>query len=217
MPTRRAYPFSRIDDVADTYHGIVVRDPYRWLEDAESAETRAWVEAQNELTAEALAGPLRESLVRRLTDLHDYPRTSAPLKRQNRYFLLHNAGLQNQPVLYVHDAGTQAPRALLDPNALSPDGTVALTALAPNDQGTLVAYGLSSSGSDRQDIRIRDVATGQDLPDRILWTKFVSIAWVPDGSGFYYTRFPAPGSVRGVGRELLLQRVVPSAGRPSSE
>lgn len=195
MPTRRAYPLSRTDDVADTYHGVVVRDPYRWLEDAESAETRAWVEAQNELTAETLAGPLRESLVRRLTDLHDYPRTSAPLKRQNRYFLLHNAGLQNQPVLYVHDAGTQAPRALLDPNALSPDGTVALTALAPNDQGTLVAYGLSSSGSDRQDIRIRDVATGEDLPDRILWTKFVSIAWVLDGSGFYYTRFPAPGSV----------------------
>ena len=154
-----------------------------------------WVDAQNALTAGALAGPLRELLVRRLTDLHDYPRTSAPLKRQNRYFLLHNAGLQNQPVLFVHEAGALAPRALLDPNALSADGTVALTALAPNDQGTLVAYGLSAGGSDRQDIRIRDVVTGEDLPDRILWTKFVSIAWVPDGSGFYYTRFPAPGSV----------------------
>ena len=194
-PTRPVYPHSRIADVVDSYHGIAVRDPYRWLEDPDSEETRAWVDAQNARTAGTLAGPLRESLVRRLTDLHDYPRTSAPLKRQNRYFLLHNAGLQNQPVLYVHEAGALAPRALLDPNALSADGTVALTALAPNDQGTLVAYGLSAGGSDRQDIRIRDVVTGEDLHDRILGTKFVSIAWVPDGSGFYYTRFPAPGSV----------------------
>jgi prolyl oligopeptidase len=189
------YPVSRIADVSDTYHGTIVRDPYRWLEDPDSEETRAWVDAQNALTAAALAGPLRESLVRRLTTLHDYPRTSVPLKRRNRYFLLHNRGLQNQPVLYIHETGLLTPRALLDPNALSADGTVALTALAPNDQGTLVAYGLSASGSDRQDIRIRDVAAGEDLPDRILWTKFVSIAWLPDGSGFYYTRFPAPGSV----------------------
>ena len=189
------YPFSRVADVVDTYHGTIVRDPYRWLEDPDSEETRAWVDAQNALTAAALAGPLRESLVRRLTDLHDYPRTSVPLKRGNRYFLLHNTGLQNQPVLYAHETGSLAPRALLDPNAFSADGTVALTALDPNDQGTLVAYGLSASGSDRQDIRIRDVRTGEDLPDRILWAKFVSIAWLPDGSGFYYTRFPAPGSV----------------------
>jgi prolyl oligopeptidase len=195
MLSRRVYPASRIADIAETYHGIVVGDPYRWLENPDSEETRTWVAAQNALTAAVLSGPLRGSLVRRLTELHDYPRTSAPLKRRHRYFLLHNTGLQDQPVLYVSEAGAGAPRVLIDPNTLSGDGTVALTALMPNDDGSLIAYGLSSGGSDRQDIRIRDVGTGEDLADRIQWTKFVSISWVPDGSGFYYTRFPEPGSV----------------------
>jgi prolyl oligopeptidase len=174
---------------------VRVADPYRWLEQADSPETEAWVGAQNALTARLLAGSLRDGLVRRLTELHDYPHTAVPLKRQNRYFLLHNPGLRNQPVLYVQDGAGGTARALLDPNALSPDGTVALTAVAPNDQGTLVAYGLSTGGSDRQEIRIRAADTGADLPDLLRWTKFVSIGWLPEGSGFYYTRFPAPGSV----------------------
>jgi prolyl oligopeptidase len=195
MSSRLAYPRARAADVFDTYHGVTVGDPYRWLEDPDSVETATWVEAENALTARMLDGALRQSLVRRLTELHDYPRTGVPLKRRDRYFWLHNAGLQNQPVLYVQQGFSSTPRVLLDPNALSPDGTVALTALSPDDDGALVAYGLSTSGSDRQEIRIRDARTGRDLPDLILWTKFVSLAWLPDGSGFYYTRFPKPGTV----------------------
>src|SRR5262249_10988949 len=135
------------------------------------------------------------ALVRRLTGLYDYPRTSVPTKRGARLFFTHNPGLLDQPVLYVMDAPAGEPRILLDPNALDRSHPVALTALEPDDAGPLVAYGLSSSGSDRQDIFVRDVASGVDLPDRLAWVKFASIAWVKDGSGFYYTRFPEPGLV----------------------
>jgi prolyl oligopeptidase len=194
-PPRLPYPYARRADTVDILHGVPVADPYRWLEDPDSAETAAWVAAQNALTRSVLDRPLRQNLVQRLWTLFDYPRTSVPLKRGRRYFVAHNTGLQNQPVLYMGDS-TEGPfRPLLDPNALSPDGTVALTAVAPDEQGRLVAYGLSESGSDRQEIRLRDAGSGLDLPERLLWTKFVSIAWLRDGTGFYYTRFPQPGTV----------------------
>lgn len=193
------YPPARKSDVADDYHGVRVEDPYRWLEDPESAETASWVEAENALTRLVLDGPVRDRLVERLTRLYDYPRTGVPLKRGNRYFFTHNTGLQDQPVLYVQDGLDGTPRVLLDPNALKPDsgpaGPIALTAIAVDEAGTLVAYGLSRSGSDRQEILVRDVATCTDRPDRLLWAKFVSIAWQKDGQGFYYTRFPQPGTV----------------------
>lgn len=196
MPQDRpTYPLSRVDDAVDTYHGVRVHDPYRWLESADTAETIAWVDAQNALTRSALDGRLREALGKRLTDLYDFPRTSVPIARRGRYFFTHNTGLADQPVLYVQDGRHGTARVLLDPNALSSDRPVAITAVAPNDDGSLVAYGLSASGSDCQEIRIRDATTAGDLPDRIEWVKFASIAWVNDGSGFYYTRFPRPGSV----------------------
>ncbi len=188
------YPFARIDDVVDDYHGVRIADPYRWLEDADAPETLAWVEAENRLTAATLAGPLRDRIASRLTELFDIPRTTVPFKRRDRYFFIHNTGLQNQGILYVQD-GAAAPRVLLDPNQLSEDGTVALTAVAASEDGALVAYALSASGSDWQDLRVRDVSTGVDRPDVVRWVKFASIAWVGDGSGFYYTRFPEPGTV----------------------
>jgi prolyl oligopeptidase len=194
-PPPLPYPSARQADTVDILHGVPVPDPYRWLEDADSADTRAWIDAENALTRSVLDRPHRKKLVERLWSLYDYPRTGVPLKRGGRCFVVHNTGLQNQPVLYVGNTSEGPFRALLDPNALSPDGTVALTAVAPDEQGTLVAYGLSRSGSDRQEIRLRDAGSGTDLPDRILWTKFVSIAWLRDGSGFYYTRFPEPGTV----------------------
>jgi prolyl oligopeptidase len=194
--TRHAYPPARRADVVDVHHGVAVADPYRWLEDASSAETMAWVDAQNALTRSILDGPERDALVARLTRRFNFPRTTTPSRRGGRYFFTHNSGLQDQPVLYVQDGFGGTARSLLDPNALGGDeGPVALTAIAPNDQGTLVACGLSRSGSDRQEILVRDAATGADRPDRLLWVKFASIAWVPDGTGFYYTRFPEPGSV----------------------
>jgi prolyl oligopeptidase len=192
---RHRYPTARKADVVDDYHGTRVADPYRWLEEPDNPETVAWVEAQNELTRSVLEGPTRDALVQRLAGLFDFPRTSVPFKRGNRYFYTRNAGLQKQPVLFVQDGLHGEPRVLLDPNKLDPDGTIALTAVAVDDNGTLMAYGLSRSGSDIQEISIRDVASGVDLADRIQWVKFASIAWVPDSSGFYYTRFPEPGSV----------------------
>lgn len=196
MPAPRPnYPPARLADVVDTYHGVRVADPYRWLEDAGSPETVAWVEAENALTRSLLDGPARDALVRRLTDLYDYPRTSVPLERGGRCFFTFNSGLQNQGTLYVQDRDRAAPRVLLDPNALGPDGTVALTALFVDDDGELMVYGLSREGSDLQELLVRDVATGTDLPDRIRWVKFASVAWLKDGSGFYYTRFPEPGTV----------------------
>ena len=189
------YPGARLDTVVDDYYGVRVADPYRWLEDAESDGTVAWVEAQNALTASVLGGPRRDRLVPTLTRLFNIPRTTVPFRRGGRSFFTHNTGLQNQGVLYVQDAAGATPRVLLDPNLLSGDGTVALTGVAVSEDGALAAYALSHSGSDWQDIAIRDVASGADRPDQVRWIKFASIAWVHDGSGFYYTRFPEPGTV----------------------
>lgn len=189
------YPPARTSDVSDDYHGERVDDPYRWLEDPDDPETVAWVEAENVLTRAQLDGSVRDVLVQRLTTLYNFPRTGVPVRRGSRYFLTHNTGLQDQPVLYVQDGEHGERRMLIDPNMLNEDGPVALTALEVNEQGTLAAYGLSKSGSDRQDIFIREVDTGADRPDRLQWVKFASIAWAHDGTGFYYTRFPEAGTV----------------------
>ena len=189
------YPAARLSNTVDDYHGTLVPDPYRWLEDPDSPETVGWVEAQNELTRSIVDGPKRDALVTRLTEAYNFPRTSVPARRGRNYFFTHNTGLQDQPVLYVQEGLDGPRRVLIDPNVMTADGPVALTALAINDEGTLAAYALSKSGSDRQEIFIRRVDEGTDLTDRLYWVKFASMAWVKDGSGFYYTRFPEPGSV----------------------
>jgi prolyl oligopeptidase len=190
MPIR--YPPARADGLVETLHGVPVPDPYRWLEDADRPDTQAWVAAQNALTRSELDGPARDAYVRELTGLFDYPRTTTLLKRGGRYFFTHNPGQLNQPRLYAQDG---EPRVLLDPNLLSAGGTTALTAIAPSPDGRLVAYALSEDGSDRQIIRVRDAGTGIDRDDALSHVKFASLAWDPDGAGFYYLRFPAPGSV----------------------
>ncbi|MCA1586560.1 MAG: prolyl oligopeptidase family serine peptidase [Acidobacteria bacterium] len=189
------YPPARLADVSDDYHGTTVADPYRWLEDADAPETVAWVEAQNTLTARQLETTERARIRSRLTELYNYPRLSAPVKRGPRYLYTLNDGLQNQAVLYVQEGLAGAPDVLLDPNAMSPDGTVALTGMSVSHDGRLLAYALSRSGSDRQELLIRDITTRQDRPDRLLWAKFTNMSWTADGLGFYYTRFPEPGSV----------------------
>ena len=191
---RLVYPRARKADVADVYHGTRVADPYRWLEDADHPETVAWVEAQNRLTRSLLEGPERESIKKRLTELFDYPRVGVPEKQGKRYFYTRNTGLQNQSVLYVREGLGGAERVLLDPNTLSTDGTVALTSYSATQDGALLGYSLSRSGSDRQELYVRDVATGKDLADK-LDAKFTAITWTPDNKGFYYTRFPVPGTV----------------------
>ncbi len=187
------YPPARRDELVDILHGVPVPDPYRWLEESESTETQAWVEAQNALTRSVLDGPERNALVAQLTGLFNYPRTTSLVRRGGRYFLTDNPGLLNQPVLHVREA--ERLRVLLDPNQLSAEGTTALTAYAPSPDGRRLAYALSEDGSDRQVIRVRDVDTGVDREDALRHVKFASIAWVRDGAGFYYLRFPEPGSV----------------------
>ena len=185
-------------DLVETLHGVRVADPYRWLEDAENADTRAWVDAENTLTRSVLDGPARAAFVHRLAACYDYPRTTSLARRGGREFFTHNPGLLNQPILYVRAGGvteSAEPRVFVDPNALAPDGTTALTAYFPSPDGALVVYALSTDGSDRQELRVRDTGTLQDHPDRIVWVKFASVAWTRDAAGFFYLRFPEPGSV----------------------
>jgi len=189
------YPATRKGDVVDDYHGTKVADPYRWLEDVDAAETRAWVEAQNRVTFAYLEQiPERERIRRRLTALWDYPKYGAPFKKGGRYFFFKNSGLQNQSVLYTQGSLTAEPEVLLDPNALSPDGTVALSILALSDDGRALVYGTSGSGSDWQEFRVRDVTTRQDRSDHLKWIKFSGAAWTHDGAGFFYSRYPEPAA-----------------------
>jgi len=190
---RPAYPQARTVEQFDDYHGTRVADPYRWLEDTGSAETRAWIEAQNRVTEQYLASiPERAAIHRRLTELWNFPRWSAPTRRGARYFYFRNTGLQNQSVMYVAASPRGPARVLLDPNTLRADGTEALSTTALSDDGTLLAYGVASGGSDWQEFRVREVATGRDLPDRVRWIKFSGMSWTKDGKGFFYSRYPEP-------------------------
>ena len=192
MP-KLTYPPTPTVDQTDDFHGTLVRDPYRWLEDVDSPETLGWVKAQNELAYGFLEQiPARERLTKRLTALWDYAKASAPFQRGGLYFQFRNTGLQNQDVLFVTETPTAAGRALLDPNSLSDDGTAALNAHSVSDDGRWLAYAISRSGSDWQEWRIRSVETGLDLPETLTWSKFSGAAWAKDGSGFYYGRYPAP-------------------------
>ncbi len=189
-------PATRRDDVVDELHGERIPDPYRWLEDGESAETRAWTEAQNARTEAYLAATASRPVIRaRLDELLSIGVLGAPTPAHGRYFYQSRDGRQNQPVLYVREGINGADRVLLDPNALNAEGTTALDWWHPSDDGALLAYGLSESGSEESVLHVLEVATGAVRPDRIPHTRAADVAWLPDASGFYYTRFPAPGTV----------------------
>jgi prolyl oligopeptidase len=183
------YPPARRADVVDDYHGTPVADPYRWLEDPESEETKAFVQAQNEITLPYLAGlPERQTLRDRMEALWDVPRTGAPIVRNGIAVWAHNDGLQDQPVFYIRRAGRED-QPLLDPNTLSEDGAVAVIGISLSDDGHLLAYSAAEAGSDWQVIRIRDTETGHDHPDELRHVKFTGVSW--HGDGFFYSRFPA--------------------------
>ncbi|HCI82537.1 MAG TPA: S9 family peptidase [Ktedonobacter sp.] len=190
-------PIARRDEtIIDNFHGTSVADPYRWLEDPASAETQAWSEAQNDAARAYLASiPVREQIQHRLTELYDYPKYSVMSRHGDYYFFSLNTGLQNQAVLYKQTTLHGEPSVVLDPNTLSEDGTVALINESFSEDGKLMAYSTSQSGSDWQQVRIRRVDEDSDFTDVIQWIKFSNIAWKHDNSGFYYTRFPEPGSV----------------------
>lgn len=191
--TKIAYPQARVDNVVDNYFGTKVPDPYRWLENPDSAETRSWVEAENKITFGFLEKiPAREQIKNRMTKLWNYERYGIPIQENGHYFLRKNSGLQNQSVLYYADTLTSEPKVLLDPNQLSSDGTVALEDLVSSHDAKLLAYGLAASGSDWTEWKVRDVQSATDLSDHLKWIKFSSVSWTADDKGFYYSRYDEP-------------------------
>ncbi|MEM7113260.1 MAG: prolyl oligopeptidase family serine peptidase [Chloroflexota bacterium] len=190
------YPPSPKSGVVDIYHGTAVPDPYRWLEDPDSPETKAWGNAQNQLTRDFIEElPNWQPIEARLKILWNYPKRSVPRKKGDHYYSLLNDGLQNQAVLYAQDTLDGPTEPVLDPNTLSDDGTVALTTQSYSKNGRYLAYGLSESGSDWQTIHVRDLESDQTLDEVTRWTKFGGVAWHPDATGFYYARYPAPGEI----------------------
>ena len=194
---RIVYPKARKCDQVDVYHGVSVADPYRWLEDPDSAESREWIEAQNKITLGYLGEVrARAQIKTRLTELWDYEKFGVPTRKGGRYFFRKNDGLQNQDVLYtaVSRAALLSEQwhVLLDPNKLSADGTVALTGYTVSEDGKLLAYGLATKGSDWQEWKVRDIETGVDLTDHVQWVKFSGASWTHDGKGFFYSRYDEP-------------------------
>lgn len=191
------YPKTRQVEHSDLYHGVTVSDPYRWLEDDNSAETKEWVKAQNQVSFGYLESlPLRETFKKRIEQLSDYEKISAPFKRGDWFYFYKNSGLQNQAVLYRQKGLTGTPEEVLDPNKLSTDATTRLTVFSLSKNGRYACIGLSKGGSDWQVYGVRDMETGKDLPDQLNWVKVSGVAW--KGDGFYYSRYPAPAE----GREL---------------
>ncbi len=187
------YPAAHKVDQVDTFHGVAVADPYRWLEDPDTPESRAWIEAENEITFDYLGGvEQRDDIQERLTELWDYEKFGTPFKEGGRYFYTRNDGLQNQSVLYVADSLHARPRVLLDPNTFSDDGTISLAGYTVSDNGRYIAYGTSDGGSDWRTWQVKDIETGELLEDRVEWVKFSGTSWTKDNEGFFYSRYDAP-------------------------
>jgi prolyl oligopeptidase len=194
-PKKLKYPDTKKGAVVDDFFGTKVADPFRWLEDdvRKSKAVAEWVEAQNKVTFAFLESiPEREPIKKRITDLYNYEKISAPFKFNSRYFFFKNDGLQNQNVLYVQDALDGDAKMLMDPNTWSKDGTVALAGLAVSDDAKLIAYGTAEAGSDWNVWKVFDVTAGKPLSDELKWVKFSDASWTKDGKGFYYSRFPEP-------------------------
>lgn len=220
-PTERKlqYPESKTGDVVDDYHGTKVADPYRWMEDLDSKDVADWVAAQNKLTfAELGALPLRDHFKQRITQLWDYPKTSIPRREGGRYFYLKNSGLQKQPPMYVRASLDAAPQLVLDPNVLSPDGTLSLADWSPSPDAKLVTYGVSEGGADWETLKVREVDTQKDLADEVKWMRFSGLSWTRDSKGFFYSRYPEPPKGKVLEAALSGQALYyHHAGTPQSE
>ena len=191
--TQFKYPAAPTSNQVDDYDGVKVADPYRLLENPDSPESRAWIEAENKITFDFLKTiPERDEIKKRLTQVWDYERFGVPFKEDGHYFFSKNTGLQNQNVLYTTTNFSEAPRELLDPNLLAKAGTIALGGLDVTEDAGLMAYGLANAGSDWQQWKVRDVTTGKDRQDLLDWVKFSNASWKKDGSGFFYSRYDKP-------------------------
>ena len=187
------YPPAQQLEQSDNYHGVTVKDPYRWLENPDSEATRTWIKGQNKVTGEYLNSiAAKKKIQQRLTQLWDYEKYGSPFKRGNKYFYFKNDGLQNQSVLYTLNSLEDEPRVLLDPNKLSEDGTIALAGLSISDDGKWLAYGLSTAGSDWVEYKVREIETGEDSQDHLKWIKFSGASWTKDNQGFFYSRYDEP-------------------------
>jgi len=196
MSSRPLYPPASGGDEVETLHGESIPDPYRWLEQGDDPRTQAWTASQNALTESLLAAvPARARLRARLDELLSIGALSTPEPVAGRYFYQRRDGRQNQPVLYVREGRDGEDRVLIDPNHLDAQGTTALDWFYPSEDGRLLAYGLSENGSEQSLLHVLEVDSGAPLPDRIPRTRSADLAWLPDGSGFYYTRYPAGGEV----------------------
>ncbi len=190
-----AYPKARKVDQIDDYFGTKVSDPYRWMEDVDSPEVKTWVEAENELTQKLSRADSRSpDDAARLMELINFERYTAPGRRGTRYFYSHNTGLQNQNVLYWQEGLNGEPKVLLDPNTFSADGTVAISGISITDDGSLAAYSIADAGSDWVKWHVRNITTGEDLPDIVEWSKFSGASWMKDSSGFFYARYDQPAA-----------------------
>lgn len=214
------YPKPKRIDQVDDFHGVKVADPYRWMEDTESADVKAWIEAENKITQSYLSSiPQREAIKNRLTEIWNYERYGAPAKIADGFYIYtKNDGLQNQSVWYraksIDDPGT----VFFDPNKIRADGTAALSGSSFTDDGKYWAYGISEAGSDRVTWKIRDVATGQDLPDTFNPMKFTGFSWMKDNSGFFYSRYPEWEKSADLKSETVFQKLYfHKLGTPQSE
>ncbi len=193
LPKVASYPVAQKGDVVEDYFGTKVADPYRWMEDLDSKPVADWVAAENKLSFDYLAKlPLREPFRKRITELWDYPKVSIPVREGGRYFYSKNSGLQRQAPVYMRASLTDAPSLIIDPNVLSPDGSLSLGQWAPSRDGKFLAYGLSEGGADWRTLRVRDLASGKDLADEVRWVRFSGISWTNDAKGFFYERYPEP-------------------------
>jgi len=191
--TKVSYPTTQKDDIVDDYFGTKVPAPYQWMEDLDSKQVAEWVAAQNKITFDYLAKlPMREHFRKRITELWDYPKVSIPVREGGRYFYSKNSGLQRQSPVYMRPNLTEPATVVLDPNVLSPDGSVSLAQWEPSRDGKQLAYGLSEGGADWQTLHVRDLDSGKDLPDEIRWVRFSGISWTNDNKGFFYSRYPEP-------------------------
>ena len=185
------YPPTEKQNISDTYFGTTITDPYRWLEDDKSPKTEAWVKAQNVCTQKYLSQiSQRDKIKMRLTELWNFNKQSAPFKKGNSFFCYKNNGLQNQNVFYIKKTIKDEGQILLDPNALSTDGTVSLSGIEISKNGKTLAYGISKAGSDWVEIHFKDITSKKDLPDTLKWVKFSGMSW--KGNGIYYSRYDAP-------------------------
>jgi len=191
------YPAAPRSEHLDTYFGTQVADPYRWMESLDSPEVQSWVKAENALSEPYLqALPGHAWIQQRLTKLWNYERYGIPFIKGGKYFWFHNSGLQDQSVLLLADGPDAEPRVLLDPNTFSKDGTVALARLAISDDARYLAYATSDGGTDWTTWHVLNIATGETLDDFIDYTKFTSVSWLPDNSGFFYSRYPLDQAVK---------------------